>query len=74
VIRLSDLDDKMVRTAGGRKLGRVHDVRAERGQVQSLEYGPSGLLERLRGKGKVSRIAWSKVREVRADAIVVDLP
>ena len=73
MIRLSDLDDKMILAASGKKLGRVHDVSAKDGQVQWLEYGSRSLLERLRGKGKTSRISWSDVREVSRDAIVVDV-
>jgi sporulation protein YlmC with PRC-barrel domain len=74
LIRLSDLDDKLIRTSGGKKLGRVHDVRIEGSQVRWLEYGSRGVLERLRGKGEANRIPWSDVREVRADAIMVDEP
>jgi sporulation protein YlmC with PRC-barrel domain len=72
MIRLSQLDDKLIRAADGTKLGRVHDVSADGGEVRWLEYGSSGLMERLRGKGKTKIISWSRVREVRPDAIIVD--
>ena len=74
MIRLSDLDNKMVVTAGGERLGRIHDILAEEGEVKWLEYGTRGLFERLRGHGQTERIAWSSVLEVRDDSIVVGAP
>jgi sporulation protein YlmC with PRC-barrel domain len=71
VTRLSDLDDKLVRLADGTRLGRVHDIRVEKGEVRSLDYGWRGWIERLKGKGKAQSLPWSAVREVRDDAIIV---
>jgi sporulation protein YlmC with PRC-barrel domain len=73
VIRLSDFDDRIIRTVDGEPLGRVHDVIIEGGQVRSLEYGLRGFIERLRGHGHSNRIAWSDVVDVRNDAIIVNL-
>jgi sporulation protein YlmC with PRC-barrel domain len=50
-VRLSDLLSTAVETETGRKLGRVHDVRARREgnslKVKGLVVGPRGVLERL---------------------------
>jgi len=73
MIRLSDLDDKLVRSAEGKRLGRVHDVRVEHGELLWLDYGARSLLERLSGRGTTKQIPWSAVREVGDDAIIVEL-
>ena len=71
MIRLSQLDDKLVRLTDGTRLGRVHEVRMDKGEVRWLDYGTRGWIERLTGKGKADSLPWSAVREVRADAIIV---
>lgn len=73
MILLSALDDQMVRLPDGRPIGRVHEVVADGGAVTALDCGPGGWVERLTGHGRARRIPWSAVREVRADAIIVDL-
>jgi sporulation protein YlmC with PRC-barrel domain len=73
-MRLSGFDDKLVRTADGQRLGRVHDVLAEGGEVRWLEIGLGGLLVRLKGRGRAHRVAWSDVVDVSDDAIIVNRP
>ena len=50
-MKLADLLGTLVVTESGRRLGRVHDVRAERDggavEVTSLVVGARGVLERL---------------------------
>ena len=70
-MRLSDLRDKVVRTLDGEKLGRVHDVHADRGKVTALMVGPASVIERLTARKQGRRIAWECVRRVETKQIVV---
>jgi sporulation protein YlmC with PRC-barrel domain len=70
---LSELDDKMIYDADGARLGRVHEVRAEKGRIVALECGAMSWIERLTGHGEARHIPWRAVREVRDDRIIVDL-
>jgi sporulation protein YlmC with PRC-barrel domain len=70
-MRLSDLRDKAVRTLDGEKLGRVHDVHAEKGKVTALMVGPGSFIESLTGKKKGRRIPWEFVRRIDANQVVV---
>jgi sporulation protein YlmC with PRC-barrel domain len=70
-MRLSDLRDKAVRTLDGEKLGRVHDVHAEKGKVTALMVGPGSFIESLTGRKQGRRIPWEFVRRVDANQIVV---
>jgi len=73
MILLSGLDDKMIIDTDGRRLGRVHDVRARDGEVIALECGARSWRERLAGHGEARHVPWTAVREIRADAIIVEL-
>ena len=46
-MRLSDLQDKKVRTLDGETLGRVHEVHCDKGLITAMMCGPGSLLERL---------------------------
>ena len=70
-MRLSDLRDKQVRTLDGEKLGRVHEIHCERGQVTALMCGSGGFLERWTGKRGGRRVPWECVRKVTEREIVV---
>lgn len=66
-MRLTDLLDTEVTTESGRRLGRVHDLRAELTprtlQVTGLVVGPAGFLERL-GIGAPESGARIRTRDV----------
>lgn len=70
-MRLTDLRDKMVCTSAGKRLGRVHDVQTDRGEVTVLKCGPAGLIERMTARSAGRTIAWSRVMEVTKRAIIV---
>jgi sporulation protein YlmC with PRC-barrel domain len=70
-MRLSDLRDKVVRTLDGEKLGRVHDVHADNGEVIALMVGPRSFIESLTARKQGRRIPWECVRRVEAKQVVV---
>ena len=72
-MRLSDLQDKVVKSAAGEKLGRVHDVHCDQGKVVALMCGPASEIERWTGISEGRRVPWDKVRKVDEHEIVVDL-
>jgi sporulation protein YlmC with PRC-barrel domain len=76
MISACKLQSRPIRTAKGRQLGQLHDLRCEwrgsRPQVTHLVYGLRGLLERLGFRGeRFDTIAWARVIEIRDDAIIV---
>jgi sporulation protein YlmC with PRC-barrel domain len=76
VINAHELQGRPLITAAGLRLGRLHDLRcAWTGtavSVTHLVYGRRGLLEKLGFRGeRYDTIAWSHVKEIRADVIVV---
>ena len=72
-MRLSDLRDKIVRSLDGEKLGRVHEVRCDKGRVVALMCGPGSFIERWTRRGQGRRIPWEDVRQIERDAIVVSV-
>jgi sporulation protein YlmC with PRC-barrel domain len=73
-MRLSDFRDKIIRTAEGKRLGRVHEVHCDGGKITALKCGPGSLIERLTDRSKGRRIPWDAVRSIDAKAIVVADP
>lgn len=71
VMRLSDLQDKKVRTLDGKTLGRVHEVHCDGLRITALDCGAGGLLERLTARQHGRKIPWECVRKVDAHHIVV---
>ena len=71
-MRLCDLYDARVRTAGGERLGRVHEVVVEDGRVKELGVGPANLLERLSGRRRGRHVAWDKVKKIERGTIIVE--
>jgi len=71
VMRLSDLQDKTVRTLDGETLGRVHEVHCDKGVVTALTCGPGSLIERLTARQHGRKIPWECVRKVDADHILI---
>lgn len=71
VIRLTDLQNKLVCTSDGERLGRVHDVHCKAGIVTALMVGPASFIERLTAKKKGRRVPWDCVRKVEEKRIVV---
>lgn len=72
-MRLSDFQNAAVRTLDGDKLGRVHEVHCERGQVVAIICGPLSLIERLTAHQKGRRIPWECVKRVERGRITVAL-
>ena len=70
-MRLSDLQDKKVKTLDGDTLGRVHEVHCDKGVVTALTCGPGSFIERLTARQHGRRIAWECVRKVDRHQIVV---
>jgi sporulation protein YlmC with PRC-barrel domain len=70
-MRLSDLQDKTVRTLDGETLGRVHEVHCDKGLVTAITCGPGSLIERLTVRQHGRKIPWECVRKVDADHILV---
>jgi len=72
------LDGMEVRTASGKRLGRVFDLRLhtdarQAPAVTAIVYGSRGLLERLGLRhAKPTSIRWERVRAIEDRAIVVD--
>jgi sporulation protein YlmC with PRC-barrel domain len=80
MIRASDLVGCKVRTTGGEKLGRVHDLRAVAApdgnwRLTGLVVGKLGLLSRLAGDASTSRgrsvVPWQDIVELGDGQIVV---
>jgi sporulation protein YlmC with PRC-barrel domain len=80
MIRASDLIGAVVRTEGGEKLGRVHDLRAHSSGdgwlLMGLVTGPKGLLARFQGGGEEAIragnvIPWEAVTRLEDGLVVV---
>jgi len=71
-MRLADLVGATVCNRSGERLGRVHEVYAKDGAVETLGIGTANLLERLVGPRHGRRIAWAKVRKFVKGTIVVE--
>ena len=82
MIRASDLIGAVVRTEGGEKLGRVHDLRAHshsEGEwlLMGLVVGPKGLRARFQGgeSGAAVRagnvIPWEAITRLEEGLVVV---
>jgi sporulation protein YlmC with PRC-barrel domain len=80
MIRASDLIGAVVRTEGGEKLGRVHDLRAHSSDdgwlLMGLVTGPKGLLARFQGGGEEAIragnvIPWEAVTRLEDGLVVV---
>lgn len=70
-MRLTDLRNKKVVTLDGERLGRIHEVHCDGGQVTALMSGPGSFIERLTAKKKGRRIPWECVVRVEAAEVVV---
>ena len=70
-MRLTDLQNKDVRTEDGERLGRVHEVHCQNGVVIALKVGPGSFIERLTVKTKGRRVPWDRVRKIEKERIVV---
>jgi len=72
------LDLMRVRTADGRELGHVFDVRCDTAggrqpTVTAIVYGKRGLLERLGLRhARPASLPWAQVRSIGGRVIVVD--
>jgi sporulation protein YlmC with PRC-barrel domain len=74
VIRLSDLNDKRVRTLDGKSVGRVHDVHCKDGKVTALKVGAASFIERMTARTHGRRIPWENVVKIERDRIIVSDP
>jgi sporulation protein YlmC with PRC-barrel domain len=71
-MRLGELCNARVRTAGGKSIGRVHEVIAEGGRVIELGVGAANFLERLFSHRRGRHVAWDKVKKIERGTIVVE--
>jgi sporulation protein YlmC with PRC-barrel domain len=71
MIRANHIAGATVVTEGGRRVGRVHEVRLERGQVTALLCGKGGLLQRLAATHGGIRVKWDDVLRIEGRTIVV---
>jgi sporulation protein YlmC with PRC-barrel domain len=71
MIRISRFDGMPVRREDGERLGRVHEVHADGGEVKALVCGSGGLLQRLSQSRRGLRIPWSEVKAIGPDGVVV---
>ncbi len=80
MIRASDLLGCELRTESGERLGRVHDLRAERAgghwRLSGLVLGHRGISARLLGTGPDTMIAgevigWEAVSRLEVGSIIV---
>jgi sporulation protein YlmC with PRC-barrel domain len=71
-MRLGELYDAKVCTAAGKRLGRVHEVIVEGGQVTQLGVGAANILERLSARRHGRHIAWEKVKKIERGTIIVE--
>lgn len=76
VIRAAELQGLQLRTTGGRRLGRLFDLKVDpRGGalVAELVYGELGWLERVGFRtARAQSLPWSAVRGIEEGAILVD--
>ena len=70
-MRLSDLQDKRVRDASGKGLGRVHEVHVDGGRIVALVIGPGGLIERMTARSAGRKVSWEAVSRVSHSEIVL---
>lgn len=70
-MKLTDLRDKQVRDGNGKRVGRVHDVHADKGEIVALKCGPGSLIERMTSKSEGRTIPWSEVKSVTGREIVL---
>jgi sporulation protein YlmC with PRC-barrel domain len=71
-MRLGRLYDATVRTAGGERLGTVHEVTIEAGRVKEIGVGAANFLERLFGRRRGRHVAWEKVKKIEGRTIIVE--
>jgi sporulation protein YlmC with PRC-barrel domain len=71
-MRLSDLYDAHVCTTGGERLGRIHEVIVEAGQVKEIGFGAVNLLERLAARRHGRHIAWEKVKKIEDGKVIIE--
>jgi sporulation protein YlmC with PRC-barrel domain len=69
---LSDLVGKKVIDENGAVLGRVHEIRTNKGEVTVLICGARALLQRMAGFRTGTRVKWEQVRSVGDKEIVCD--
>ena len=70
-MRLTDFQDKKVRTTDGKTLGRVHEVHCDKGKVAAIMCGPGSFIEELTARQEGRRIPWESVLRIEAEAIIV---
>lgn len=70
-MRLTDLQDKKVRSVDGQTLGRVHEVHCDNGKVVAIMCGPGSFIERLTARTEGRRIPWDMVLRVEDKAVVI---
>jgi sporulation protein YlmC with PRC-barrel domain len=71
MIRSADLQGAKVIRADGKVLGRVTELHLKGGGLNTLVFGPSGLLQRFWPWRRGRRVAWEKVQSVEPGQVRV---
>jgi sporulation protein YlmC with PRC-barrel domain len=70
MLRLSQLAGKQIKTESGKLIGRVHEVRAKDGRIDTLICGAEGFLQRLASTLTGRRVKWEHVRRITPNEII----
>ena len=70
-MRLSELRGAKIKSLDGERLGRVHEVHAEKGRVTALVCGTGGFIEKLTAKRHGRRIPWECVVRLDKREVIV---
>ena len=71
-MKLSGLIGLPVLDAAGRRLGRLHEIRAVGGRLSELVYGPAGMFERMTGRVEPTSVPWSRIDKVTAGGVLLN--
>jgi sporulation protein YlmC with PRC-barrel domain len=71
MIRSAELQGKRLKSADGRRLGRVHEIHIRDGEVIALTCGAASLLQRFVNSERGRRVPWPEVAEVTDRAIIL---
>jgi sporulation protein YlmC with PRC-barrel domain len=74
MIRTADLEGKIVRDETGRVYGHVFEIQIKDGCLHTLLCGRRAFWHRLAPSRGGHRIAWSQVKDVRQNHLLIDKP
>ena len=71
-MKLSGLIGLPVLDSAGRRLGRLHEIRAIDGRLSELIYGPAGVFEQMTGRAQPTSVPWSRVEKITARGVLLN--